>query len=135
MKIQILIVAVIAVSFTFLQTSCKSKADKVLKPHVTIADLKEKQSAFADSLITLLDVHIESCESILNYSKAVIGDGSGGKILLLTDKPYKCGERTDISGRLLVVYQKDNESCLVFIDNHLKPMKDLLQLVKGSVGL
>lgn len=80
-------------------------------------------------------MQIESCESVLNYSKAVITDGSGEMILLLSDKPFKRGETIDISGMMLVVYQKNNESCLVFVDSRLKPMNDLLQLAKVSVGL
>jgi hypothetical protein len=128
-------VAVLAGDYIATQTSCNGKVGSFLQPQVTIADLKAKQSVLADSLVTLHDVQIESCESVLNYSKAVITDGSGEKILLLSDKPFKSGETTDVSGRMVVVYQKDSQSCLVFVDSRLAPMNDLLQLMKGSVGL
>lgn len=131
----ILIVTVIAGGYIATQTSCNGKVGSFLEPKVTIADLKTKQSTLADSLVTLYDVSIESCESVLNYSKAVITDRSGEKILLLSDKPFKRGEIVDITGRMMVVYQKEDESCLVFIDSRLKPMNDLLQLMKSSVGL
>lgn len=131
----LLIVTVLAGGYITTQTSCNGKMGSFLQPHVTIADLKAKQSVLADSLVTLHDVNIESCESFLNYSKAIIADGSGEKILLLSDKPFRSGEITDVSGRMIVVYQKNNRSCLVFVDSRLAPMNDLLQLMKGSVGL
>ena len=129
----LLMVTLLAGGYIATQTSCNGKVESFLQPKVTIADLKTKQSVLADSLVTLHDVQIESCESVLNYSKAVITDRSGEKILLLSDKPFSNGEITDISGRLLVVYRKNQEECIIFIDNQLNPTHDLLQLVSRSI--
>lgn len=128
-------ISIVVGSYILIPTSCDSSVTKILKPLVTIADLKAKQSVFADSLVTLHDVKIKSCESVLNYSKAVITDESGETILLLSDKPFKSGETIHITGRMLVVYQNEDENFLVFVDAHLKPMNDLLRLVKRSAGL
>lgn len=133
--ILLLIVAVLAGGYIATQSSCNGKTGSFLQPQVTIADLKAKQSALADSLITLHDVQIESCESVLNYSKAIITDKSGEEILLLSDKPFKSGERTNVSGRMIVLFQKENESCLVFVDSSLDPMNDLVKLVTSSFGI
>ena len=129
----LLIVAVLAGGYIATQTSCNGKVGSFLQPQVTIADLKAKQSVLADSLVTLHDVHIESCESILNYSKVEISDQTGEEILLLSNKPYKKGEIVDVSGRLIVLYQDQNKNCLVFLDKGFKPMNDMLQVLKATV--
>ena len=125
---------VFAVISFFALPSCNGIGKSFLQSHVTIADLRAKQSVFADSLITLHDIQINSCESIWKYSISVITDGSGELMYLLSDKPFKTGEKTEISGRMLVIYQKGQESWLVFIDSGLKPMDDILKLVKLRVG-
>jgi len=128
-------VAMLVSGYILIQTSCDSTVTKILKPQVTIADLKAKQSFFADSLVMLHDVQIKSCESVLNYSKAVITDRSGETILLLSDKPFKSGEIINLTGRMLVIYQKEDNNYLVFVDAHFKPMNDLLRIVKHSAGM
>lgn len=111
--------AVLAGGYIAIQTSCNGKAGSFLQPQVTIADLKVKQSVFADSLVTLHDVKIESCESVLNYSKAVITDESGEEIPLLSAKPFRKGERTDVQGKMFTIYQNEHEGVVVFVDENL----------------
>jgi hypothetical protein len=130
MKSLLIIIAVIlAGSYIVTQTSCNGKAGSYLQPQLTIADLKANQSIYADSLITLYDVKVKNSESILNYCRALIEDKSGESILLLGDRPFKSGETINIRGKLVVLYQTDNKSYLVFIDSHFKPMKNLLKFI------
>jgi len=137
MKSLVIIVTVIlAISYIPTQLSCNGKTADILQPTVTIADIETRQSVFADSLVSLHQVKIQSCQTILNYTKAVITDGSKGDLVLLTNKPYKKGEVTDIKGRLFVLYQLNEQRGLVFIDNGIKPAKSLLQnLAKLSFKL
>jgi len=112
--------------------SCKGFA---VKEDITISDLKTRQSIFADSMVTLHDVRIEACTSLLNYSKAEISDKSGEKITFISDKPFRVGEITDIDGSLLVLYQFDHDQCIVFVHQDLKPLSELTHLVKGLLLL
>ncbi|MEX0966752.1 MAG: hypothetical protein WD077_05905 [Bacteroidia bacterium] len=119
---------------TLIQFSCKGIIEKQIEPATTIADLNNRQSVFADSLITLENVRVTKCESVLNYSKAIITDDSGEDILLLTPVPYRKGEIIDIAGKLYVVYQDENQRHLVFVDERLKPAKELVESIMVLMG-
>lgn len=127
-------VLIMIVLSTYL-LSCQGTHRNFLKTNVTISDLIEKQSVFADSLVTLYNVRVLSSESILNYTKSVISDKNGKQIIYLSDKPYRKGEVIVVSGKMLVLYQKGDESILVFVDSHLNPVNDLLKLIRRMLGL
>jgi hypothetical protein len=129
----LLVLFVVAISFITVQTSCNGEIKRVHQPDVNIAELYAKQSLFADSLITLKNVKVKNCQSILNYSKAIITDNSDSVIMLISDKPFKKGETTNVTGRMIVVYQKNNQNCIVFVDNSLKPINDLLQVIVNTM--
>jgi hypothetical protein len=129
----LLVLIVVAISFITVQTSCNGVIKSVQQPDVNIAELYAKQSLFADSLITLKNVKVKNCQSILNYSKAIITDNSDSVIMLISDKPFKKGETTNVTGRMIVVYQKNNQNCIVFVDNSLKPINDLLQVIVNTM--
>lgn len=131
-KLFIILVIITACSF-FFHIDSKGQTKEGLPP-ITIAEVVEKQSVFADSLITLHNINIESCKSVLNYTTAEITDKSGAKIQFLSSKPYKSGETTDVTGRIIVLYQNQSKSKIVFIDNELSPLKDLYKSTKRLIG-
>ncbi len=101
-----------------------------LTQHITIDDLKRNNSTFSDSTICLKKVVVLDSQTLLNYTKATITDDSKERILLLTNKPFVKGQTIDVIGKLVVVYQSENKSLLVFIDNGLKPSNEIFQTIK-----
>ncbi len=127
-------VLIVIVLSTYL-LSCEGTHRNFLKTTVTISDLIEKQSVFADSMVTLHNVRVLSSESILNYTKSVISDKYGKQIIYFSDTPFRQGELIVVTGKMLVLYQKGDESILVFVDSQLNPVNDLLRLIGRMIGL
>lgn len=132
-KIILLGIIAIAGYFLYKKVSNHQNVSNFFESNVAISDLKQKPSVFADSLVTLHNLTIQSTETILNYSKSVITDGSG-EVLFLSNRPHKIGEMLDtVKGRFIVVFQMGDKSCEVFIDDDLKPMNDLIRIIVSSI--
>lgn len=132
---KIILLGIITVTGYFLYNKAGSHQSLLnfFETDVTISDLKQKPSVFADSSITLRNLTIQSTESVLNYSKSIISDGTG-EVLFLSNKPHKKGEVLEsIRGRFVVVFQRGDKSCEVFIDDDLKPMNDLIRIITSSI--
>jgi len=129
----VILLVVIVISIITTHKSSFEKNSRLFEPTTTIADIKTKQSIFSDSLITLHDVRIKKCESILSYSKSLITDDSNEEIVLLSNKPFIKGEIADITGRIFVIFQKDSTVILFFVDNRLKPITDLTRLIRAAI--
>jgi len=137
MKKLILIAGIAFVGYFFLKKSgVHEKLSDIFEPQISISDLQSRPSVFADSLITLHNLRVVESQSLLNYTRSKISDGTGADLVLLSTRPYSTGESVDeVKGRLTVVYADNEKRFEVFISDDLKPFSDLMKVIKHSLLL
>lgn len=131
-----LIIVIVAVGgYFFLKKSCViQKLTTIVEPQITISDLQNHPSVYADSLITLHKIHVVESHTLFNYTQSKVSDGSGAYLLLLSSRPFGKGEVVDeVSGRLTVVYADNERRYEVFISDDLKPFNDLMKVIKHAL--
>lgn len=135
MKKLILIAGVAIVGYFFLKKSgVHEKMSDIFEPQITISDLQSRPSVFADSLVTLHNIRVVESQSLLNYTRSKVSDGSGAELVLLSGRPYTKGEAVEeVKGRFTVVYSDSERRCEVFISDDLKPFSDLVKVIKHSL--
>lgn len=120
--------------FLYSQMGVKEKLSAMLEPQITINDLQSRPSVFADSLVTLHNIRVVESQSLLNYTRSKVSDGTGSELVLLSSRPFSTGEAVDeINGRFTVVYADSERRCEVFISDDLKPFSDLMKVIKHSL--
>jgi len=135
MKKLILIAGVAIVGYFFLKKSgAHEKLSDIFEPQISISDLQSRPSVFADSLVTLHNIRFVESQSLLNYTRSKVSDGSGAELVLLSSRPYTTGEAVDeVKGRYTVVYADNERRCEVLVSDDLKPFSDLMKVIKHSL--
>ncbi len=116
-----LLLGVIIGTLLLRKVSCNDSLP-LFDKKVTIAQLRDNPGMYADSPVILNEITVESCQSLMNYTRAIILDASGKKMTLITTRPYKRGEVTTIRGKMVVLLNNGTEQFLLFIDERLKPL-------------
>lgn len=132
----IILIAVVVVAgyFFFKKSGVQEKLSDIFESQITISDLQSRPSVFADSLVVLHNLRVVESQSLLNYTRSKISDGTGAELVLLSSRPYSTGESVDeVKGRLTVVYADSERRCEVFISDDLKPFSDLMKVIKHSL--
>lgn len=132
----LILIAVVAVAgyFFFKKSGVHEKLSDIFEPQISISDLQSRPSVFADSLVTLHNIRIVESQSLLNYTRSKVSDGSGAELVLLSGRPFSTGETVDeVKGRYTVVYADSERRCEVFISDDLKPFSDLMKVIKHSL--
>jgi hypothetical protein len=135
MKKIIILTALIVAGYFGYKLFSGARIAALLEPQITISDLRNNPNVFADSLVELQGVTVESSESVLNYSKCSISDPEGQKILLLSCKPYRKGQIINVRGRFLQVYHRDEKNFDAFVAQDLKPLNGFIKILKMAVGI
>lgn len=105
----------------------------IFEPQITISDLQSRPSVYADSLVTLRNIHVIESQSLLNYTCSKVSDGSSAELVLLSSRPYIKGEAVDeVKGRLTIIYADNERRCEVFITKDLNLFSDLMKVIKHS---
>lgn len=84
---------------------------------VTIKQLKQNPSRYADSEIKLENVEVVHSQTFLDHSLSMIQDGTDS-IILLSGKPYHIGDNINVQGQYQVVYSNGNESIDMFVADY-----------------
>lgn len=120
--------------FLYSRMGVKEKLSAMLEPQITISDLQSRPSVFADSLVTLRNIHVVESQSLLNYTRSKVSDRSGAELVLLSSSPFSRGEAVDeVKGRFTILYADNERSFEVFISEDLKPFSDLMKVIKISL--
>lgn len=120
--------------FLYSRMGMKEKLSAMLEAQITLSDLQNRPSVFADSLVTLQNIRVVESQSLLNYTCSKVSDGTGAELILLSDRPFRSGEAIDeIKGRFTVVYADSDRHYEVFISDDLKPFNDLMKVIKMSL--
>lgn len=120
--------------FLYSRMGVKEKLSAMLEPQITISDLQNRPSVFADSLVTLHSIRVIESQSLLNYTRSKVYDGTGAELVLLSSRPFSTGETVDeVKGCYTVVYADSERRCEVFISDDLKPFSDLMKVIKHSL--
>ncbi len=111
---------------TILLTGCNGTDffARLFQPSITICDLHEHQSVFADSLVYLDKVTVTKSKGLFSISYTELTDGKCS-ISLLTTKPYAVNETVSIKARYKVLYNSNGQtiSALITDDFPLHPNK------------
>lgn len=133
-KIIMLILAGLAGYFMYTRLGVHEKLSSILEPQTTIADLKNRPSVFADSLIELKNLRVIETQSVMNYSLCKVSDETGQELVLLCSRPYSTGETVNaVIGKYTVLYANNEKRCEVFISDDLKPFSDFIKIIKLSL--
>ncbi|MCC6448490.1 MAG: hypothetical protein IT215_07380 [Chitinophagaceae bacterium] len=112
--------------FTTL-TSCNTNPfANLFQPEITLCDLYEKQSVFADSLVQLHNLTVTKCSGLFSISYAEVTDGKCS-IKLFTTKSYKQNEIVNVKARYKIMFNYNGKtvSALVTDDFPLQPNRIL----------
>ena len=130
----LIVVAAFAGYFFFKKSDVPKKLSGIFEPQITISDLQGRPSVFADSLVILHNLRVVESQSLLNYTRSKIADGTGAELVLLSGRPYSTGETVnEVKGRYTVIYADNERRCEVFISDDLKPLSDLMKIIKHSL--
>jgi hypothetical protein len=133
-KIIVLTLALFGVYFVYTHLAVHKIFSGILQPNITINDLKDHPSLYADSLIVLKNLHVVETQSLLNYSRSKVSDETGHEIFLLSSRPFSNNETIAVvKGRYTILYIDNKRKYDVFISDDLKPFNDLIKLIKKSV--
>lgn len=64
--------------------------------------------------------------TVLNYTKCLLGDSTNHTAWLVSNKPFKKGEKINVNVHLYILYQKDEQQYIVLVDDDFKIAKDIL---------
>lgn len=125
---------VVAGYYFFKKSDVQEKLSSMLEPQITISDLKNHPSVFADSLVELKNLRVIETQSMMNYSRSKVSDVTGQEMVLLSSRPFRSNEIvSEIKGHFIVMYQYKNKSYEIFISDDLKPFNDLMKVIKQSL--
>lgn len=132
-KIILLLLVAFGGYFLYSRMGVKEKLSGILESEITISDLKSS-SVYADSLVELRNLRVIESQSVMNYSRSKVSDAGGEELVLLSSRPYQTNETVSaVKGRYTVIYA-DNERCYeVFIADDLRPLNDLMKVVKQLI--
>lgn len=108
--------------FTALTGCDRNPFSNLFQLDITLCDLYEKQSVFADSLVQFHDLTVTKCSGLFSISYAEVTDGKCS-INLFTTKPYRQNEIVDVKARYKVMFNYNGQtvSALVTDDFPLQP--------------
>ncbi len=121
MKIIIILLLGIACGFFGYSQlkSTKKNFSEMLKPDITIGDLKQNSSIFSDSLVELHNLIVYETTAILGYSTSKIADSEGNTMTFISKKSYSLKEKISIKGKLKIVLIKNENKYEYFVAEDL----------------
>jgi hypothetical protein len=126
-----LFLAILGGYFLYTQFGIQEKLTGMFDLNVTISDLKNQPSIYADSLVILKNIRVIENQSVVNYSKSTITDKTGHEIMLLSGRPYRSGEVVKtLKGRYTVLYEDSERNYDFFITEDLTLLDDFPKVLK-----
>ena len=112
-----------------LVTLASCMLQTIQNPNITLEDLQGDPHTFADSTVSVQDVYIASTKSLINFSLSTVTDRSGVKMTLLSNKPFRTGQKATLRVRLLAL----NGDHYVLIENKFRPVSNLISQIEKFI--